>query len=47
MFDLKIILRIFAISNLAIEIGKCSTDYVNRVLERSKAGIPNGGLEDF
>lgn len=32
---------------LAVKIADNSTEYVNRVLDRIKSGIPNGGLEDF
>ncbi|CAO1417148.1 unnamed protein product [Diamesa serratosioi] len=30
-----------------VKIAENSTEYVNRVLDRIKSGIPNGGLEDF
>lgn len=30
-----------------VKIADNSTEYVNRVLDRIKSGVPNGGLEDF
>jgi hypothetical protein len=30
-----------------VRIADNSTDYVNRVLDRMKSGIPGGGLDDF
>lgn len=33
--------------SIVVKIAENSTEYVNRVLDRIKAGIPNGGLEDF
>lgn len=32
---------------LVVKIAENSTEYVNRVIERTKAGVPNGGIEDF
>lgn len=30
-----------------VKIAENSTEYVNRVLDRMKSGVPNGGLEEY
>lgn len=34
-------------STTGVRIAENATDYVNRVLDRMKSGVPGGGLDDF
>lgn len=35
------------VSITVVKIAENSTEYVNRVLDRMKSGVPNGGLEEY
>lgn len=46
-YDKDVFISLQLTISLAVKIAENSTEYVNRVLDRMKAGNPTGGLEEY